>query len=140
MLDNVLNKKDSIERCVQQIRRYYALPSERVFAEDFLKQDAIALNLQRACQLCIDLANLTIRKKKLGLPKESAESFLLLAEAEIIDQLLAEKLKGMVGFRNILVHEYKKVDLSIMVNVIEHRLEDLVRFAQEIVELFKDSS
>ncbi|NJO17161.1 MAG: DUF86 domain-containing protein [Thioploca sp.] len=140
MLDNVLNKKDSIERCVQQIRRYYALPSERVFAEDFLKQDAIALNLQRACQLCIDLANLTIRKKKLGLPKESAESFLLLAEAEIIDQLLAEKLKGMVGFRNILVHEYKKVDLSIMVNVIEHRLEDLVMFAQEIVELFKDSS
>lgn len=140
MLDSVLNKKDSIERCVQQIRHYYALPSERFFAEDFLKQDAIALNLQRACQLCIDLANLTIRRKKLGLPKESAESFLLLAEAGILDKLLAEKLKGMVGFRNILVHEYKKMDLSIMVDVIEHRLEDLVIFAQEIVELFKDSS
>lgn len=138
MFDSVLNKKDSIERCIQQIRHYYALPSERVFAEDFLKQDAIALNLQRACQLCIDLANLTIRKKKLGLPKESAESFLLLAEAGIIDELMAEKLKGMVGFRNILVHEYKKMDLSIMVDVIEHRLEDLVIFAQEIVELFKD--
>ena len=140
MLDSVLNKKDSIERCVQQVRRYYALPSEQNFAEDFLKQDAIALNLQRACQLCIDLANLTIRKKKLGLPKESAESFLLLAEAGIIEQLLAEKLKGMVGFRNILVHEYKKIDLSIMVDVIEHRLEDLVLFAQKMVALFEDSS
>lgn len=140
MFDSVLNKKDSIERCIQQIRCYYALPSEQVFAEDFLKQDAIALNLQRACQLCIDLANLTIRKKKLGLPKESTESFLLLAEAGIIDELMAEKLKGMVGFRNILVHEYKKMDLSIMVDVIEHRLEDLVIFAQEIVELFKNNS
>lgn len=139
MFDSVLNKKDSIERCIQQIRHYYTLPSERVFAEDFLKQDAIALNLQRACQLCIDLANLTIRKKKLGLPKESADSFLLLAEAGIIDQLMAEKLKGMVGFRNILVHDYKKIDLSIMVDVIEHRLEDLVIFAQEIVKLFKDN-
>jgi len=138
MFDSVLNKKESIERCIQQIRHYYTLPSERIFAEDFLKQDAIALNLQRACQLCIDLANLTIRKKKLGLPKESAESFSLLAEAGIIDQLTAEKLKGMVGFRNILVHEYKKVDLSIMVDVIEHHLENLIVFAQKIVELFED--
>lgn len=138
MLDSVLNKKESIERCVQQIRHYYALPSEQIFADDFLKQDAIALNLQRVCQLCIDLANLTIRKKKLGLPKESAESFSLLAEAGIIDQLMAGKLKGMVGFRNILVHEYKKMDLSIVVEVIEHRLDDLVMFAQRIVELFED--
>jgi hypothetical protein len=46
--DIVLNKKESVERCVRQIRLYYAKPSDLPFEEDFLKQDAIAINLQRA--------------------------------------------------------------------------------------------
>ncbi len=63
MLDPVLNKKENIERCIIQIRRYYALPSEEEFAEDFLKQDAISANMQRLCQLAIDLANLTFERR-----------------------------------------------------------------------------
>lgn len=48
MNDIVLNKKESIERCIRQIRRYYAAPSDLPFAADHLRQDAIAINLQRA--------------------------------------------------------------------------------------------
>jgi len=136
MLDPVLNKKDSIERCIQQIRRYYSLPSDKTFGDDHLKQDAIAANLQRLCQLCIDLANLTVRKKKLGLPKDSAESFALLAEAGIIDKAMAKKLKAMVGFRNVLVHQYTEIDLDLMVEIIERHLDELIDFAQRIVEAF----
>lgn len=84
MLDPVLNKKESIEHCIKQIRCYYAHPSDKAFADDFLRQDAISANLQRLCQLAIDLANLTIRKKKLGLPKDSADSFRILGKAGII--------------------------------------------------------
>jgi len=136
MLDPVLNKKDSIERCIQQIRRYYSLASDKTFADDHLKQDAIAANLQRLCQLCIDLANLTVRKKKLGLPRDSAESFALLAEAGIIDKAMAKKLKAMVGFRNVLVHQYTEIDLDLMVEIIERHLDELIDFAQRIVETF----
>lgn len=84
MNDIVMNKKESIERYVKQVRDYYALPGDVPFASDHLKQDAIAINLQRACEQCIDLANYTIKKRKLGLPKESRESFRLLAQYEII--------------------------------------------------------
>lgn len=138
MLDIALNKKDSIERCIQQIRRYYTQPDAKPFAEDFLRQDAIAINLQRVCQLCIDLANLTIRKKKLGLPKGSADSFMLLVESGIIAEEMGNHLKGMVGFRNILVHQYTKLDLNLMVMVIEHQLDELIEFAQQIVLQFRD--
>ena len=65
MMDVILNKKESIERCVQQIRLYYAMPSELSFEKDHLKQDAIAANLQRAAEQVIDLANHVIRKGKL---------------------------------------------------------------------------
>ena len=139
MLDPVLNKKESIERCVRQIRRYYDLPSEIPFAEDQLKQDAISANLQRLCQLAIDLANLTIRKKKLGLPKDSVDSFQLLVNAGVIEQPMGNKLKGMVGFRNILVHEYTKLDLNLMTDVIENHLDDIIEFAQQIVLQFSDA-
>lgn len=136
MNDIVLNKKESIERCIKQIRIYYGLPSDKPFAEDYLKQDAIALNLQRACEQCIDLANHTIKVRKLGLPKESKESFRLLAANHIIPQDLAGRLEGMVGFRNVLVHEYEQLDISLMIDVIENRLGDLLLFSDCIIQEF----
>jgi uncharacterized protein YutE (UPF0331/DUF86 family) len=69
MNDVVLNKKENIERSIKRARNYYQNSAEVPFEEDYLKQDAIALNLQRACEQCIDLANHTIRLRKLGLPK-----------------------------------------------------------------------
>jgi len=134
MMDVILNKKESIERCVQQIRLYYAMPSELPFEKDHLKQDAIAANLQRAAEQAIDLANHVIRKGKLGLPKDSKESFEILASARVIPQELADKLKGMVGFRNIMVHQYQEMDIKIMVDVIEHHLDDLVVLTTHVME------
>ncbi len=57
MNEIILNKKISIERCIQQIDAYYVLDSGQPFATDYLRQDAIAMNLQRACELTIDIAN-----------------------------------------------------------------------------------
>lgn len=133
MMDVILNKKESIERCVQQIRLYYAMPSELPFEKDYLKQDAIAANLQRAAEQVIDLANHVIKKGKLGLPKESKESFEILARSGIIPKDLADKLKGMVGFRNIMVHQYQVMDIKIMIEVIEHRLDELVVFTNHVM-------
>ena len=138
MDDIVLNKKESIERCIQQIRTYYALPSDVPFEEDYLKQDAIAINMQRAGEQCIDLANHTIRKQKLGLPKTSRESFRLLARNGIIPRELAAQLENMVGFRNTLVHQYQELDLQLMVDVIEHHLDDLIDFSNHIMAAFLD--
>jgi hypothetical protein len=45
--ETILNKKISIERCIVQIEKYYATPSELPFVDNYLLQDAIAMNLQR---------------------------------------------------------------------------------------------
>lgn len=129
MNEVILNKKISIERCIEQIGRYYALESGIPFKDDFLKQDAIAMNLQRACELAIDIANHLIKMKKLGLPQDSKDSFELLQRAGLIDSVMMEGLQAMVGFRNILVHEYKRLDIGVMVDVIERHMRDLLGFA-----------
>lgn len=136
MNDIILNKKESIERCISQIRAYYATPTNLDFEEDYMKQDSIAINLQRACEQCIDLANHTIKNRKLGLPKDSKESFRLLAAAKIIPAELAKHLEGMVGFRNILIHEYQRMDIGLMIEVIEKHLDDLVLFTNHIITAF----
>jgi uncharacterized protein YutE (UPF0331/DUF86 family) len=129
MNDAALIKKDSVERCVRQIRAYYAAPSDLPFEKDFMKQDAIAANLQRACELCIDLANMAVRAGKLGLPKSSAESFEILERESVIPAELCARLMSMTAFRNILVHQYSKINLSVMVSVIESHLDELTEFA-----------
>ncbi|MBI5184206.1 MAG: DUF86 domain-containing protein [Nitrospinae bacterium] len=137
-MDVVLNKKESIERCVRQIRLYYAMPSEAPFEEDYMKQDAIAANLQRIAEQAIDLANHVIKKRKLGLPKESKESFGILEAEHVITREIAGKLKGMVGFRNILVHEYQEFDVGVMKDVIERRLDDVIVFTNEVMGYMKN--
>ena len=126
--DPVLGKKESVERCVKQIRAYYRMPSAMPFEEDYLRQDAIAANLQRICELCIDLANIVIRKGKLGIPKESRESFAILHRERIVPDAMARHLMAMVGFRNTLVHQYQDVDTAIMTDVIENHLDELIEF------------
>ena len=134
MNEIILNKKISIERCIQQIRAYYAMETGLPFATDYLRQDAIAMNLQRACELTIDIANYLIKLKKLGLPQDSRDSFALLQQAGVIALKQMAGLQGMVGFRNTLVHQYQTLKLQIMVDVIEHHLHDMVDFASAALD------
>ena len=136
MIDDViLNKKESIERCINQIRLYYDYPSPLAFEEDFFKQDAIAINLQRIAEQCIDLANHVIKVKKLGITKESRDAFRLLRKSSIISEQLSQQLEAMVGFRNTLVHDYQKVAIEIVKDIIENHLDDLIEFTNKILEI-----
>lgn len=134
MNEIILNKKIGIERCIEQIQAYYALDSNLPFEKDYLKQDAIGMNLQRACELSLDIANHFIKIKKLGLPQDSRDSFALLQRAGLITNQQMKALQAMVGFRNILVHNYQKLNLDIMVDVIENHLQDLLDFVNTALE------
>lgn len=78
----------------------------------------------------VDLANILIRQKRLGIPRETRESFSILVREKLLDQRLGENLKKMVGFRNLAVHQYRDLDLDIVESVIRTRLDDLLAFAQ----------
>lgn len=78
----------------------------------------------------VDLANILIRQKRLGIPGETRESFSTLVREKLLDQRLGENLKKMVGFRNLAVHQYRDLDLDIVESVIRTRLDDLLAFAQ----------
>ncbi len=134
MNEIILNKKIGIERCIQQIDTYYALDNGLPFATDYLRQDAVSMNLLCACELTIDIANHLIMSRKLGLPQDGRDSFALLQQAGLITIEQMNGLQAMVGFRNTLVHQYQTLNLQIMVDVIEHRLRELLDFAQAALD------
>jgi uncharacterized protein YutE (UPF0331/DUF86 family) len=129
----VINKIQSIQRCVERARQEYQEDSDG-FDTDYTTQDAAVLNVLRACEQAIDLANHLIQTHKMGIPTASAESFDLLQQKSVIDMALAKKLKQMVHFRNTVVHQYQYVDIEIVKTVIISGLDDLIQFGDRVLE------
>lgn len=122
MPDDVrLNKAATIERCLARVREEYGGGGEGL-ATDVRRQDALVLNLLRACETTIDLAMHLVRREALGVPQSSRDAFALLAEAGVIEPPLAAALQRMVGFRNLAVHRYQELDLAIVGRIVEERL------------------
>jgi uncharacterized protein YutE (UPF0331/DUF86 family) len=129
--DIVINKIQSIQRCIQRAREEYHKADD--FANDFSRQDAAILNITRACEQAIDLANHILKQYKLGIPNSSSDSFALLASQSIINNVLFEKLRRIIGFRNIAVHQYQALQLQIIQSIITTGLDDLLVFTDNII-------
>jgi len=130
----VLGKVETIERCLRRIAEEYAGTPAHLH-ENWTRQDSILLNLERACQASIDLALRLVALRGLGLPRESREAFELLAAAGLLERKLADGLQRMVGFRNLAVHNYRKLDLNIVQAVIENRLGEFSAFGRVALAL-----
>lgn len=91
------------------------------------------LNLQRACEAAIDLAMHGVRVRRLGLPQESREAFTLLEQAGLLDAKTAERMRAMVGFRNVAVHNYQALSLPILRAILEKHLDDFHAFAATLL-------
>ena len=128
----VFNKYTIIEICIKRINSVYDGKLETL--KDFNKQDIIVLNLQRACQAVIDIAMHIISVRNLGAPQSGKGAFTILQENNIIDEKTAKQMQGMIGFRNIAVHEYQELDLNILKNILDEHLEELREFAREILK------
>lgn len=137
MVDDVLlNKAASIERCLKRAREEYQRDPQS-FADDFTRQDAAILNIQRACEAALDMGHHLIRRERLGIPQSARDVFALLAQHHWISAGLADALKRMVGYRNIAVHEYQTLQLPITIAVITRHLDEFLDYAQTI--LLKDT-
>jgi len=126
----IINKCESIKRCIKRIEEDY----DEEFEENYTKQDAVILNIQRAIQQTIDMGAYLIKKYKFDIPKSSREIFEILEKEKIIDKDLSDNLQKMVGFRNLAIHEYTKLELEIIEYIIKEKIWDLTEFQKRIIE------
>ncbi|MBT3726085.1 MAG: DUF86 domain-containing protein [Gammaproteobacteria bacterium] len=129
----LLGKADIIERCLQRIDTEYR-GSENELETNFTRQDSILLNIQRLCEASIDAAMHMVRSHKLGIPRDSRQAFTMLVDAKLLDQQLGEHMEAMVGFRNVAVHNYTQIDMAVVRNILNKRLDDMKTFAQFLIK------
>lgn len=132
---------DLVEKKLAQIETYVAdlrrLARVDELERDLREQRFVEHTLQLAIQAALDAASHIVSDERLGEPATNRELFDLLARGGFLPFDRVALLQNMAGFRNVLVHGYDTVDLAIVRDVLEHRLDDLLAFVSTIRETLR---
>ncbi len=107
--DLIKAKLESLARCLDRIRTKLP-PSAAQFTEDWDAQDVVMKNLERAVQVCVDIANHLLADESSPPPASMAMAFVYLARKGVLPGELADRMAKTVGLRNLAVHEYENLD------------------------------
>jgi len=129
--DITADKIESLRRCLRRLEQKRPARLDELQANVDL-QDILALNLERAVQLAVDLAAMRVAELDARAPQTMGESFAILAEAGVLSNQTAERMQKAVGFRNIAVHSYRDLDWTIVFAIVHERLADFETFIAEI--------
>lgn len=132
--ERIKAKITTIDRCLARIAEVRGERRKDLLPVDV--EDIASLNLQRAIQATVDLATHIASAEAYGTADSTAGVFKLLQERGVIGADLANRLKRMVGFRNIAVHEYQTVDPAILESILERHLGDLRVFTNQVIDYF----
>jgi uncharacterized protein YutE (UPF0331/DUF86 family)/predicted nucleotidyltransferase len=128
-LEPVAKNLAFIESCVRELETLARL---EFVQSDIRERRFVEHTLQIAIQAALDVASHVVSDERLGEPSTNRELFDLLARAGWLPTELADTMRRMVGFRNIVVHGYTAVDPAIIRDIVEHHLGDLGVFVAAI--------
>jgi uncharacterized protein YutE (UPF0331/DUF86 family) len=104
----------------------------QVFMSDLDRQDVVSFNLLLSVENCIDIAAHIISENGWGVPGSASEMFYLLEDRGLLDPELTERMIKAVGLRNLIVHEYGKIDLNLLFATVRNNLNDLNSYLSNI--------
>ncbi len=103
--------------------------SLQAYAQNTRLKKAVERALHVAVEACLDIAWHLIAKEGFRYPQDHQDTFRVLAEEQIIAQDLLPPLLDMARFRNLIVHDYAKIDDTRVYGILVKRLGDFDAFA-----------
>lgn len=137
-LEDCLIDKERIVDRLEMLRQYLDTLKEcshediSKLKEDKIFRGAVERYFQLAVECVIDIGEILISNLKLRKPEDARDVIDILGEKGIIPDDFAYKFGPVTGFRNILVHNYVRVDLDLVYKFLKENLEDFDLFAQHI--------
>lgn len=104
------------------------------FIKDIDRQEIILFNIQTAVQNCIDIAAHIISEESFGVPGSTTEMLYILEKNGYLDNDLTQKMVKAVGFRNLIVHEYGKIELEQVYEIAQNDINDLNEYLKAIIK------
>ena len=129
----VERKLDSLRHCLERIASKRPA-SVAALERDADLQDVLTLNLSRAVQICVNIGAHVLVEQAQRPPNTMGETFDRLAQAGVIDAALALRMKKAVGFRNVAVHAYERIDWQIVYMIATRDQDDFRHFAAAVAQ------
>ncbi len=110
-IESVVERLQSLEEYTDYLKELRKMPLPDV-KSDIKNRWAIERGLLLAIECILDIGSHIIAEEKLGRPKDYTEIIDVLGEKNVIPPGFAKQIRGIAGFRNILIHEYVEVDVE----------------------------
>ncbi|OHA54127.1 MAG: hypothetical protein A2Z62_00085 [Candidatus Terrybacteria bacterium RIFCSPLOWO2_02_42_20] len=130
--NKIISKLQKLDEYIKYLKEVQKI-NKNQFVEDYHFFGLAERYLQLSIEILLDVGKLLIVIKGLKRPEENQEIFSALCDEKIISEKLADNLMGIANFRNILVHDYEKIDREIVYEKLRDNLEDFENFRKEIV-------
>jgi uncharacterized protein YutE (UPF0331/DUF86 family) len=130
---------DVIESKLSFLREYlsdleeYKAVSLTAYRKSKKDQRFVERTLQLACECCLDMASHIISRRGMREPKDNKDLFTVLFENGIISEPTLNAMIKMAKFRNIIVHDYARIEPEIIIGILQLNTDDLKRYGQEII-------
>jgi uncharacterized protein YutE (UPF0331/DUF86 family) len=128
----VLRKISELAEYQQQLQEFKGITVKQ-YRDDWKKQRIVERTLQMMIETCLDMANHLIADQGYRVPVSYADIFKVLGENNVLGKKLADRLEKMAKFRNVLVHQYEKIEAEIIVGILKKNLKDFDHFRIAVV-------
>lgn len=92
--------------------------------------------LHLAVEACLDIGNHLIADLELREPQDYKDIMVVLAEAGYLPPDRLDNFKKMAQFRNVIVHDYVRIDPEILIGILRKNIDDLRLFARLVRDRF----
>lgn len=106
----------------------------KAFEDDFKTRGAAERYLHLAIESVVDVGNEIISALQLRRPEQYRDIPSILAESGIIPKNFVEEITKMIGFRNLLVHDYGIIDRTLEHEFLQTRLSDFEAYMRHIAK------
>lgn len=131
--------REVIESKLRFLREYlndlkdYESISLRDYKTSKKDQRFVERTLHLACECCLDISAHIISRVGLREPSDNKDLFVILFENSIISESTHRAMMKMAKFRNIIVHDYARIEPEIVIGILKKDIQDFKQFAQQII-------
>ncbi len=129
-MNRIKDKINEIQNYLEEFENILPEDFEQ-YLENKEKRAACERYFEKIVESLVDLGHFVIKFKRFPSPSEDIKVFEILLEKKIIDKGLCERMKDAKGMRNILAHEYGKVNDEI---VFEAITQEIIKDAEEFMK------
>ena len=126
----ILRKLEEMEGYVLELEGM--IPSEEEYLSDLVIRRACEKTVQLAVESVIDVISMLVSYSRIGVPNSEDDLVELLLKNKLMSSKLGNIIRGMKGFRNILVHKYGDLEDEMAYGFLSKRLNDFSLFSKSV--------